>query len=120
MGLGRLAYYLLAILNLIRLNCDARAESFCGLSGFAAAGRAAVCAAGAAACAVAGHEASFAAGCEEGYPPLGSIAVALRAFDRRIGVLHGAQGVEMMVAVRTNILIYRHRDQNPGFRLLQS
>ena len=108
------------MLYIARLNSDAQAASFFSLSGFAAAGRAVVGTACTAAYVVAGHEASVAMGREEGDPPLGSIAVTLRTFDRRIGILHGAQGVEMMVTVPANILIDRHGNESPGSRWLQS
>lgn len=95
---------------MVRLDCDARAASFFGLCGFAAAGRAGLSTTVATIGYVSNHNAPFAVGCEERNLTFGSIALALRAVDRGIGVSYGAQGVELMATVHAKILINRHED----------
>ncbi len=84
------------------------------LSGFGGARRTSVCTAGAAARLISCDEASFAAGGEEGDQPFGSIALAFGTGDGGIGVPHGAQGVEMMIAVQAGVFVNRHTDKGPG------
>jgi hypothetical protein len=87
--------------------------SILSLNGLCAARRTSVCVAGAAAWCASRHDATLAVRGEEGDQPFGSIAVAFSAGDRRIGIPHGTQGVEMMFTVQTDVFVNRHKVQNP-------
>ncbi len=54
------------------------------------------------------YRATFGGGKKDRHGPLGMLTVAAPALDRFIGILHGAQSIEVISAVFANILVKWH------------